>query len=233
MLNMTQIIGHWFYMLDMNNQTFQRKFPGISAFPSFLYHLLREGMLVVRAIFVFVCGVFIWQPDMNKNQKKPSGETDGFLTWAILYDSIEARENRWTNSSLYIELSAVYLPMLSHSPVEPEAAGYVTLIVDRHGTPSTCRNYASHFKKEENISHERLCTINSVHTFHMNTHIMGPPVVWPEGGVCCVACQTWWYFLWRSDLISRVLWRAESQTTWPWPMTVTWKGGWFLMHGCD
>ncbi len=62
------------------------------------------------------------------------------------------------------------------------------------------------------ISHECLWAINIVHTFHMNTHVRGPPVVWPEGGVRCVACQTWWYFLWRSDPISKGLWRAASQT---------------------
>lgn len=39
-----------------------------------------------------------------------------------------------------------------------------------------------------------------------------PHSVWPEGGMCCVACQTLWYFLQHSDHISGVLWRAESQS---------------------
>ncbi len=75
---------------------------------------------------VFARGVFIWQLGTNKNQKKPSGEPDGFLTWAVLYDSIEAHENTWTNSALYIELSDVCIQLVSRSLVEVAAAVYVT-----------------------------------------------------------------------------------------------------------
>lgn len=54
-------------------------------------------------------------------------------------------------------------------------------------------------------------TVNNAHTLHMNTHIMGPTVVWPEGQVCRAVCQTLWYFLRHSEPISGVLWRAASK----------------------
>lgn len=156
--------------------------------------------------------VFIWQVDVNKNQKKPSGETDDSLTWAILYDSIEAQANTWTNSVLYIEPSDVYLPMISHSVVELAAAVYVILILDHHGKPSGCRNYTSHFKMEENIIpwtslNCKQCSYISYEYTRYGPH---SGVTWGRG-VCCVACQTWWYFLRRSDPISGVLWRAATQ----------------------
>lgn len=63
-------------------------------------------------VCVYVCAgahVFIWQLGMNKNQKKASGGMDDFLTWAVLYYSIEAQENTWTNKVLYVEPSHVHL----------------------------------------------------------------------------------------------------------------------------
>lgn len=97
---LTQIISQWFYTPDLSNQTFQREIPG------------RFGICVTppgpggrRRDCVYVCLFDIWA--MNKNQESPSGETDDFLTWATLYDSIEAQGSTWTNSALYIEPSDV------------------------------------------------------------------------------------------------------------------------------
>lgn len=68
-------------------QTIQRKFLEELAL---LKEVLRGGMVIVC---VFACGVFIRHLGMSKNQKMASGETDDFLTWAILNDSIEAQES--------------------------------------------------------------------------------------------------------------------------------------------
>lgn len=95
------------------------------------------------------------------------------------------------------------LSLTSHSAVQLAAAVYVTLIVDPHGRPSGCWNYAPHFKSNE---HFLDCKQYSYISYEY-THY------WPSSGVtqgwsvlCC-----WWYFLQRSDLISGVLWRAASQ----------------------
>lgn len=149
---MIQIISHWFYTLDLNNQTFQRKFLEILAFTSSPHQVLRVEMLIVYVcVCLCLCVYLTWTWTWTRTRKKPSGETDDFLTWAILYDSIEAQANTWTNSVLYIEPSDVYLPMISHSVVELAAAVYVILIPDHHGKPSGCRNYTPHFKMEANL----------------------------------------------------------------------------------
>lgn len=45
-------------------------------------------------------------------------------------------------------------------------------------------------KQKEKISNEHFfLTVNNIHTFNMNTHIIGPTVVWPKGGVCCVVLR--------------------------------------------
>lgn len=75
------------------------------------------------------------------------------------------------------------LSMISHSAMELAAAVYVVLIEN----------------PQESL----------VDTFLIITLLVGPRVVWSEGGVCCDACQTWWYFLWHSHLW--VLWRAAFE----------------------
>ena len=72
-------------------QTIQRKFLEELAF-TLLKEVLRGGTVIV-CVCVFACGVFIRHLGMSKNQKTASGETDDFLTWAILNDSIEAQES--------------------------------------------------------------------------------------------------------------------------------------------
>jgi len=87
-LNMTQTVSQWFYMLDLNNQTFLIKVLEILAFNIFFYHRPEGGDAMVR-ICMRVRPVFIRQLDMNNNQKKALRK-DNFHTWAILYDSIDA-----------------------------------------------------------------------------------------------------------------------------------------------
>jgi len=77
--------------------------------------------------------------------------------------------------------------MISLSIVQLAATVYVTAIVNQCGNPGGSRNY--YLKRKENISHECLWTVNNALTFHMNTHFMGPTVVWPEGRACCVCVR--------------------------------------------
>lgn len=200
---MTQIISHWFYTLDLNNH-----FKGNSwKYWHLLFFSTRSwGWKRWLCICVFVRGVLIWQRCMSKNQKKPSRETADFLTWAILFDSIEAQENT-SKQTVYCTLSPVMCTYQWYRTHGTGCCMWLSLWIF-----VGCWNYTPHLKMKDNISHECHWTVNNVHTFHMNTHIMGPTVVWPGGRVCCVACQTWWYFLRRSSPISGVFWRAASET---------------------
>lgn len=173
---MTQITSHWFYTLDLH-----KHFTGNSwkywHLLLFFQQVLRVEMPILCSIHVFVRGVFIWPLDMNKNQKTPSGETDDFLTWAILYDSIEAQAQ-----TVYCMFSKWCVPT---NDITVCCGTGCWSICDPHcGSPRETQ-WIQKLPSPEYFPRN----VNSVHTFHMNTHIMGPTVVWPEGGVCCVSVR--------------------------------------------
>lgn len=207
MLNMTQIISHRFCTLDLNNQTFQRKFLEILAFASFLYQVLRVEMLIA-SMCVFGRAVFIWQLDMNKSKKRPSGETDDFLTWAI-----PLGYGKMLKQTAYCTLSQVMCTyQWYHTPC---GAGGCSVCGSHCGAAWE----AVHVEITFPASRPRRLyfpwmSLNCKQCPYISYEYTrcGPRSVWPEGGVCCAACQTLWYFLRRSDPISGVLWRAASQT---------------------
>lgn len=160
-------------------------------------------------------GVFIWHLGKNKNQKVPSGETDDFLTRAILYDSIEAQESTWTNSVLYIEPSDVlcqwyhtllwnWLLQFMWRSLWIPMESLVTLPPPPHH-PIRFYNYTSYWPK--------------------SGVIWGRSVLW-----CMSDLLVFSVALLSLGPLEGSLWNGSS---WPWPVTVTYRGSRFLTHGCD
>lgn len=203
---MTQLISHWFYTLDLNNQTFQRKFLEDLAF-TLLSKVLGAGMMIVYMSFcawcVYLTSGHEQEPENTLRRDRWFSHMDNslWLHWG-------ARMHLNTQCTVHWAKWWA-LSMTSHSAVQLAAAVYVTLIVFPHGRPSGCKKYAPHFKSKGDISKEHFldCKHYSYISYEYAHNC-------PNSGVTqgwCVLCCCW-YFLQHSDLISGGLWRAASQT---------------------
>lgn len=219
-LNMTQNVSHWFYTLDLNNQTFLIKFLEILAFNSFLYHRPEGVCLYVRCL----SDNWTWTTTRKSPQERQFSHMGNsvWLHWGT--------REYLNKQCIYCTLSwvMVYLPMISHSIVQLAAAVHVTSIVDHHGKPGGSRNYYS--KRKENISHECLWTVNNVDTFLYEPH---SGVTWGKSVLCCVSDLVVFPAALRSYLRGPLEGSLSNGSTWPWPMTVTYRGSQFLTHCCD
>lgn len=205
---MTQIISHWFYTLDLNNQTFQRKFLEELAF-TLLHQVLRVGVVIV---YMSVCAWCVYLTSGHEQEPENALRRDRWFS--------HMGNSVWLHWGARMHLNkqctVLSQAMSSINDITLCCGTGCCSVCDAHcGSPWEAwwmRKLCSPLQNKKRIFPMNIFwTVNNVHTFHMNTHIIGPTVVWPEGGVCCVACQTLWYFLQRSDPISRVLLRAASQ----------------------
>lgn len=125
-------------------------------------------------------------------KKKPPGEMAGFLTWPILYDSIEAQENTWTSSVLYNEVMCTYSIrgiMLFHSNGSFGWMQKLTL--------------PPKIKMWENISHERVLNCKQCSYISYEYTYYGPRggVTWGTSVPCrmsdsVVFPAALWAYLW-------------------------------------
>lgn len=172
MLNMTQIISHRFLHARLQQSNISKEISGNIGICPFPLPGPEGGN--ADCVYVCVCACCVYLTSGHEREQEKALRRDGWFSH--MGNSIGARENTWTNSALYIEPSDVYLPMISHSLWNwCLQCVWLSLWIDMGSC--ACGNYAPpHVKTTKNISHECLWTVNNVHTFHMNTHSMGPAV---------------------------------------------------------
>lgn len=140
---MTQIISHWFYTLDLNNQTFQRKFLEELAF-TLLHQVLRVGVVIV---YMSVCAWCVYLTSGHEQEPENALRRDRWFSHMGNSVWLHWGARMHLNKQCTVLSQAMSsINDITHSVVELAAAVYVTLIVDPHGKPGGCGNYAPHFK---------------------------------------------------------------------------------------
>lgn len=211
MLNMTQIISHRFLHARLQQSNISKEISGNIGICSFPLPGPEGGN--ADCVYVCVCACCVYLTSGHEREQEKALRRDG--RFSHMGNSIGARENTWTNSVLYIEPSDVYLPMISHSLWNwCLQCVWLSLWIDMGSC--ACGNYVPP-PRQDHEEYFPWMSLNCKQCPYISYEYTqyGPRSVWPEGGVCCVACQTLWYFLRRSDPISGVLWRAASQTARP------------------
>lgn len=214
---MTQLISHWFCTLDLNNQTFQRKFLEDVAF-TLLYKVLGAGMMIVYMSF---CAWYVYLTSGHEQEPESALRRDRWFSHMDNSLWLHWGARMHSNTQCTVHWAKWWaLSMTSHSAVQLAAAVYVTLIVDPHGRPSGCQNYAPHFKSKGNISNEHFldCKQYSIHFIWIHTLLAQQ---WCDPRVEHVVLLVVFPPALRSYLWGPLEGSLSNGSTWPWPVEVT------------
>lgn len=166
MLNMTQIISHRFLHARLEQSNISKEISGNIGICSFPLPGPEGGN--ADCVCVCVCACCVYLTSGHEREQEKALRRDGWFSH--MGNSIGAR-GKYLNKQRTVHWAKWCVPTNDITlPVE---------LVSHCGSTWEAVHVeitSPHVKTTKNISHECLWTVNNVHTFHINTHSMGPAV---------------------------------------------------------
>lgn len=218
---MTQIISHWFYTLDLNNQTFQRKFLEELAF-TLLHQVLRVGVVIV---YMSVCAWCVYLTSGHEQEPENALRRDrwfshmGNSVWLHWGARMHLNKQCTVLSQAMSSINDITLTLLWNWLLQ---CMWRSLWIPM-GSLVDAEIMLPTSKQKENISNEHFlnCKQCSYISYEYTHYRPNSGVTRGRSVLCCVSDSVVFPAALRSYLSDPLEGSLSNGSTWPWPMAVT------------